>query len=174
MNIEKIESVRRLFEDPNRDYYKPSVIDRDFVGEVNNYIKYMREGDKDEKILPGEYLNMIRPDLRGLINRHKPIEILNNDTDDNNNNNNNNNNDTNREKWKIMLRMHIKCISTKSFIETRSMHPKSRQVEVYMGSDTENVIDILFNTLSQNLQHIQETSNERGSEFIPDSIELLE
>ena len=73
-----------------------------------------------------------------------------------------------------MLRMYIKCISTKSFNETCTMHPKSRQVEVYMGSDTENVIDTLFNTLLQNLQCIQETSNERGSEFIPDSVELLE
>ena len=49
-----------------------------------------------------------------------------------------------------MLRMYIKCISTKSFIEARTMHPKSRQVEVYMGNDTENVIDTLFNTLLQN------------------------
>ena len=54
------------------------------------------------------------------------------------------------------------------------MHPKSKQVEVYMRSDTENVIDILFNTLLQNFQRIQETSNERGSEFIPDSVVLLE
>ena len=52
--------------------------------------------------------------------------------------------------------------------------PKSRQVEVCMGSDTENVIDMLFNTLLQNFQHIQETSNERGSKFIPDIVELLE
>ena len=110
---------------------------------------------------------MIRPDLRDLINRHKPIDRLNN-------NNNNNNNDTDRGEWKIMLRMYIKCISTKSFDETHTMHPKSRQVEFYMGSDTENVIDTLFNTLLQNFQRIQETSNERGSEFIPDSVELLE
>ena len=54
------------------------------------------------------------------------------------------------------------------------MHPKSKQVEVYLGSDTENVIDTLFNTLLQNFQRIQETSNERGSEFIPDSVEVLE
>ena len=69
--------------------------------------------------------------------------------------------------------MYINCISTKSFNETCTMHPKSKQVEVYMGSDTENVIDTLFNTLLQNFQRIQETSNERGSEFIPDSVELL-
>ena len=43
-----------------------------------------------------------------------------------------------------MLRIYIKCISTKSFDETRTMHPKSRQVEVYRGSDTENVIDTLL------------------------------
>ena len=54
------------------------------------------------------------------------------------------------------------------------MHPKSRQVEVYMGSNTENVIDTLFNTLLQNFLLIQETSNERRIEFIPDSVQLLE
>ena len=122
---------------------------------------------------------MIRPDLRDLINRHKPIERLNNNNNNKNNNNaetnnNNNNNNTDRGEWKIMLRMYIKCICTKSFDETRTMHPKSKQVEFYMGSDTENVINTLFNALLQNFQRIQETSNERGSEFIPDSIELLE
>ena len=42
----KIGSVRRLFGESNRDYYKPKVIDRGFPGEVNNYIKYISEGDK--------------------------------------------------------------------------------------------------------------------------------
>ena len=160
----KIGSARGLFEESNRDYYKPKVIDRGFAGEVNNYIKYISEGDKDEKLSPREYLNMIRPDLRDLINRHKPIERLNNNTtnnntnsndtdntkntDNNNNNNNNNNNkydndnnstnntnnnnnNTYRGEWEFMLRIYIKCIFSKSFNETRTMHPKSRQVEVY-------------------------------------------
>ena len=77
---------------------------------------------------------MIRQDLRDLINRHKPIERLNNNNDtdntnnnnNNNNNNGNNNNDTDRREWKIMLRTCIKCISTKIFDETRTMHPKSK------------------------------------------------
>ena len=72
----KIGSVRRLFKKSNRDYYKPTVIDRGFAGDVNNYIKYRSEGDKDEKLSPEEYLNMIRLDLRDLINRPKPIEEL--------------------------------------------------------------------------------------------------
>ena len=42
-----------------------------------------------------------------------------------------------------------------------------------MGSDTKDVIDKLFKTLLQRFQNEQETSNERGSKFIPDSVELL-
>ena len=64
-----------------------------------------------------------------------------------------------------MLTIYIKCISTKRFNETRTVHPKSRQAEVYMGSDTENAIDTFFNTL------LQKTSNKRRSEFVPDSVE---
>ena len=42
-----------------------------------------------------------------------------------------------------------------------------------MDRDTEDVIDTLFNTLLQRFQHAQETSNDKGSEFIPESVELL-
>ena len=42
-----------------------------------------------------------------------------------------------------------------------------------MDRDTEDVIDTLFNTLLQRFQHAQETSNDKGSEFIPESFELL-
>ena len=45
--------------------------------------------------------------------------------------------------------MYIKSNSTKSFNETGTMHPKGKQVEVYMGCSTENVINALFNTLLQ-------------------------
>ena len=111
---------------------------------------------------------MIRPYLRYLIHKHKSIEELNN-----NNNNNDNNNDTDRGKWKIQLTMQNNCISTKSFEEARTIHTWSKPVGIFICSDTENVTDTLFNTLLQNFQCAQETSNERGSEFIPDSVELL-
>ena len=42
---------------------------------------------------------MIRPDLRDLINKYKPMEELNNNDDDNNNNNDNNNTDRENEKF---------------------------------------------------------------------------
>ena len=154
----KIGSVRGLFKKSNTDYYKATVTDRGFAGENNNYIKYRSEGDKDEKLSPEEYLNMIRLNLRDLINRHKPLQELNNNNTDNNtdnnntNNNNNDNNDNNitdHGEWKIQLSLIISCISTKSFNEKGTMHSKSKAVEVYMGGNTEDVIDTLFNTLLQ-------------------------
>ena len=70
--------------------------------------------------------------------------------------------------------MIISFISTRSFKEKRTIHSKSEAVGVYMGNNSKNVIDTLFNTLLKNFQRAQETSNERGSEFIPDKVELLD
>ena len=42
-----------------------------------------------------------------------------------------------------------------------------------MGSDTENTIDTLFNTILDRIQQAIETSNERGSGFTHDSAGLL-
>ena len=48
INIEKLEALEDYLKS-NRDYYKPTVTDRGFA-EVNNYIKYKSEGDKDKKL----------------------------------------------------------------------------------------------------------------------------
>ena len=93
---------------------------------------------------------MIRPDLRDLINKHEPIEELNNENNDDNDNNDNsdnnghNNNDTNHGEQKIQLSIIISCISTKCFNKKRTMHSKSKAVEIYMGSNIEDVINTLF------------------------------
>ena len=42
-----------------------------------------------------------------------------------------------------------------------------------MGSDTKDANYKLYNRLLKRFQNAQETSNERGSKFIPDSVELL-
>ena len=57
--------------------------------------------------------------------------------------------------------------------EIRTIYSASEPVEIFMCSDTEDVIDTLFNTISQRFQQAQETSNDKGSEFIPESVELL-
>ena len=45
--------------------------------------------------------------------------------------------------------MIISCISTRPFKDKRTIHIKSEAVEVYMGIDTKNVIDTLFNTFTK-------------------------
>ena len=41
-----------------------------------------------------------------------------------------------------------------------------------MSSNTENIIDTLFNTISNKIQQAVETSNERGNRFTHDSVGL--
>ena len=57
--------------------------------------------------------------------------------------------------------MQNSCIFTESFEENCTIYTKSEPLEIFMGSDTENVIDKPFNTLLQRFQRAQETSNER-------------
>ena len=156
-----IGSIRTLFKEFDRDYYKPIRTDDGFAGRRNNYIEYKSKGDRYENLSPEEYLKMIRPYLRNLINDHKPIEKLNNDSG------------ADRAEWKTQLVMQNSCISTKNFEVTRTIYSASEPVEIFMGSDTEDVIDTLFNTILQRYQQAQETSNDKGSEFIPESVELL-
>ena len=42
-----------------------------------------------------------------------------------------------------------------------------------MGSDIDDIIDELFTTILERFQEARETSNDRGSEFIHESVELL-
>ena len=119
---------------------------------------------KKSSVLPKEYLNAIRSYLRDLINKHRPTMELNN--------NNNNNNNNNKTEWKIQLAMQNSCISTKSFEETRTIYTKSEALKVCRVV-IQKISFINFNTLLQRFQRAQETSNERGSEFIRGSVELL-
>ena len=72
---------------------------------------------------------------------------LNNNTTNNNSNNNNNNSSSNRAEWKNRLIMKNNFISVKDFEDTRTINSASRPVENFMGSDTGNIIDMLFNTI---------------------------
>ena len=94
----KIGSIRTLFKEFDRDYYKPIRTDGGFAGRNNNYIEYTSKGDRYENLSPKEYLNMIRPYLRDLINEHKPVEEFNNNNNNNNNNSNDNINNNNNNK----------------------------------------------------------------------------
>ena len=160
----KIGSIRTLFKEFDKDYYKPIRINCGFARRNNSYIEYASKGDRYENLSPEEYDNMIRPYLRDLINEQVPtMELNNNNNNNNNSKNSNNNSDSDCAEWKIQLTMQNTCISTRSLEETHTIYTKSEPVEIFMGSNTDNVIDKLFNTLSQRFRRAQETSNERGS-----------
>ena len=83
----KIGSTRTLFKEFDSDYYKPIRTDDGFAGKKKNYIECK------SNLSPKEYLDMIRPYLRDLINNHKTSMESNN-----NNSNSNNNNNTDRSE----------------------------------------------------------------------------
>ena len=67
--------------------------------------------------------------------------------------------------------MQISCISSKSFEETRLTYSPSNNAEILMGSETDGIVDEFFEL--QRLQEARETSNNRGSEFIHENVDLL-
>ena len=79
----------------------------------------------------------------------------------------------NQGEWKIQLSAEISFISSKpNSDETCIIHTKSNNIEITIGSDTEEVIENLFRSL---LLRYQENLEEkmRGSEFVFDGINLL-
>ena len=72
---------------------------------------------------------MIRPDLRDLINDHKPTTESNNEeNEEENEENEENDSDNDRAEWKIQLVMQNSCISTKNIEETHTIYSASEPV----------------------------------------------
>ena len=69
--------------------------------------------------------------------------------------------------------MQNNCISTKNFEDTQTVYSASKPVEIFMGSNTNDAIDTLFDTLSQRFQHTTETSNNNGNRFTHENVALL-
>ena len=69
--------------------------------------------------------------------------------------------------------MENNCISSKNFEDTPTIYSASKPVEVFMGSETNNVIDRTFDTTLQRFQQAIETSIKGGSKFTHESVALL-
>ena len=64
-----IRSARNLLDfSINEDYYKPIITNSAFN---NIYIQYESKGNKDKILTVNEYLDIIGPYLRDIINHHK-------------------------------------------------------------------------------------------------------
>ena len=125
--------------------YEPTLVKS---GYNNNYIEYRSEGN--EIFTFEEYLDLIKPYLRELINDYKS-----------------------KGEWKIQLTAQINLISSRpGSDETRVMHTRSVNEEFTNGSDMDEIIKELFKSL---LQRYQENLQEkmRGSDFAFDGIDFL-
>ena len=139
----------------NEDYYKPVIARCAFNG---SYIQYGSKGDKGKNLSIKEYLNIIKPYLSDIINDHETRGLVRY------NSGNKTWVEETSSKWKIQLTMTINFISSKDFDEARTMHTKSNNVEIMMVSETDEIIDNLFESFLQKYQERSEESM-RGSEF---------
>ena len=140
-----VKNVRDLFKfSVNEDYYKPKLTKS---GYDNNYTQYESKGDRILSIQ--EYLASIEKYLRQLINQYK-----------------------NEGEWKIQLIAEINFISLKSGSdETHVMYTRSDNEEFMSGSDTDEVIKLLFRSLLQKYQENVQNKM-RGSDFEFDGVNL--
>ena len=147
----------------DEDYYKPIITKGAFN---NNYIQYDSKGDKGKNLSIKKHINMITPYLSDIINDHKTQgkwrihsgnKIIEHKT---------------QSEWKIQRTMAINFISSKDSDEIRTMHTKSNNVGIMMGSETDEIIVELFNFFLQKYQEGLEESM-RGREFVYDSVDAL-
>ena len=68
--------------------------------------------------------------------------------------------------------MSISFILSNGSDKTHNMHRKSNNIEIMMGSETDEIIDECFKSLLQNYQKDLEESM-RGSNFVFNSVDLL-
>ena len=68
-------------------------------------------------------------------------------------------------EWKMQLIMLINLISSKDSDETHNMHTKTNNIEIMMGSKTDDIIEEVFESLLQKYQEGLEESM-KGSGFI--------
>ena len=117
--LKKIKNFLEGFqEEIQKNYYKP-IRTKDAFND--NYIEYESKGDKDKNLSPEDYLDIIRPFLRDMINNHKT-----------------------HGEWKIQLIMRINFVSSLDTGEFHTMHSKSNNVEIMMGIETNDIINELF------------------------------
>ena len=143
-----IKDIEGLFDSLlGEDYYKPIIVNGAFG---NNYVRYESKGDKDKVLAVNEYLDIIRSQLVDMINDHKI-----------------------KGEWKIQLTAEIDFISSKpDSDETRTMRTKSDNVRIMIGSERNEDIEELFESLLQKYQEGLEEKME-GSDFVFDSVDAL-
>ena len=141
-----IKDIKDLFKlSIDEDYYKPILVKS---GYNKNYAQYESKGDRILTIQ--EYLALIEKYLRELINHYK-----------------------NKGEWKIQLTAEIIFISLKpGSDETRVMYTRSFNEEIMKGSDTDEIIELLFESFLK-IYELNLQEKMKGSDFAFDGVNFF-
>ena len=126
----------------------------------------MKVRETKEKIYLKKYLKMINLYLSDIINNHKTRRLVRYHSG------NKSWLEETSSEWKMQLTMAINFISSKDSDETRTMHTKSNKVEIMIGSETDEITEVLLESFLQKYQEGLEESM-RESEFVYDSVDVL-
>ena len=132
------------------DYYKP-ILFKSF--NKDSYKEYESRGDM-AKLSIVEYLDMITPYLKELIDIHKAIE-------------------NNSKEWKVQLDAKIKNVSLDDAMDIRTFYVWSKNEKIRLGIETEDIVESLINSFLNNYQKEQQVSREK-SNLIFDSVDLIQ
>ena len=141
-----IKDIKDLFKlSIDEDYYEPILVKS---GYNKKYAQYESKGDRILTIQ--EYLALLEKYFRELINHYK-----------------------NKGEWKIQLTAKINFISLKpGSDETRVMYTRSFNEEIMKGSDTDEIIKLLFESfLKKYEENLQEKM--KGSDFEFDGVNFF-
>ena len=129
------------------DYYQPKEIKSAFDG---SYVLYESRGDEDAKLALYEYCDITKPYLSDMIDNYKA-----------------------RGEWKIQSTMRIIFVFFIDANKTREMHTKSDNIIIMSGTETNDIINKLFNSFVKRYHEGLETKM-KGSSFTFERVDLLE
>ena len=132
-----ITDLELLFEEIDENgYYKPISV-KSFHKDGNK--EYESRGDKNKSLSIEKYLNNIIPYLKELINDHKATE-------------------NGCRDWKIQINANIKNVSLDYAMDIRTFYVWSKNEEVTLGNETDDIAESLINSFLNNYQKKQQVS----------------
>ena len=142
-----LRDIENLFDNiDDSDYYKPTLVKGSFN---NNYEEYEIRGDRNKNLSVKQYFYMITPKLVELIDKKK-----------------------NKNEQKIQLSMGLNFMHTTDRDKNQTFYVKSDNVEIRIGSNTNDVITILFESFLNNYQK-EEQILRNGSNYTFESVDIL-
>ena len=135
-----ITELELLFDEIDKNYYYKPILVKSFY--KDGYKEYQSRGDMTKSLSVEEYLDKIKPYLKELTDIHKAIK-------------------NNSKEWKVQLNAKIKNVSLDDPVDIRTFYVWSKNEEIRLGNETDDIVESLFNSFLNNYQKEQQVSREK-------------